>query len=97
MTTKRRAIVRAFRSDDLRAAARAAIRNGWSSRLDGRNHLVLTSPDGSGAVRLSTTAFSSGATRAKVELLRRLGALPARPGRAARITAGARRRTRGIP
>jgi hypothetical protein len=73
--SKQRGLVRSFRSDDLRDAARRARRNGWTSDLDGRGHVVMVAPDGSARVRLSCTAFSGGATRAKVEAMKRKGAL----------------------
>ena len=70
-----RGLVRSFRSDDLRVAYRRACRNGWTSDLDGRGHVVLVAPDGSVRVRLSCTAYSGGATRAKVQEMKRKGAL----------------------
>ena len=91
--SKRRGLARSFRSDDLRDAFRRACRNGWTSDLDGRGHVVVVAPDGSARIRLSCTAFSSGATRAKVEEMRRKGALgPDR--RAERRARHARRMTR---
>jgi len=73
--SRMRGLVRSFRSDDLRVAYRRACRNGWTSDLDGRGHVVLVAPDGSVRVRLSCTAYSGGATRAKVQEMKRKGAL----------------------
>jgi hypothetical protein len=89
--SKRRGLVRSFRSDDLREACRRASRNGWASDLDGRGHVVMVSPDGSAKVRLSCTAFSGGATRAKVEEMKRKGALG--PNRRSERAERHRRRT----
>lgn len=66
---------RAFRSDDLRAAVQRSLRNGWRARRDGRGHVVLVSPDGRRSIRLSASAYSGGATRSKVEEMKRRGAI----------------------
>lgn len=75
MANRRRGLARSFRSDDLRDAFRRASRNGWSAEVDGHGHVVMVSRDGRATIRLSCTAFSSRATRAKVEELKRKGAL----------------------
>ena len=75
MAGRMRGVARSFRSDDLKMAYRRACRNGWTSDLDGRGHVVLVAPDGSVRVRLSCTAYSGWATRTKVEEMRRKGAL----------------------
>lgn len=77
MNSKARGLLRSIRSDDMKAAAREATRNGWYAAHDGRGHLVMVAPDGR-RVRLSSTAFSGPATRAKVEELRRKGAVAPR-------------------
>ena len=87
-----RNLARSFRSDDLRAAYRRACRNGWMSEVDGRGHVVVVAPDGSVRVRLSCTAYSGPATRAKVHEMRRKGALG--PDHTSGCGEGRRRRER---
>ena len=85
-----RGLTRGFRSDDLREAFTRCTRSGWTARRDGRGHVVLNSPDGRQRVRLSATAYSGPATRAKVREMERRGAL----GATRRAERAARRRRR---
>ena len=87
-----RGLTRAFRSDDLRDAFVRSQRNGWGARRDGRGHVVLEAPDGHARIRLSASAYSSGATRAKVEEMKWKGAI----GRDRRTERMDRRRQRGL-
>jgi len=65
-------IFQSFRDPDLKRAYLRAIRAGWTSRLGGSGHVILTSPTGQRVV-LSKTAVAGRAIKNAVADLRRAG------------------------